>query len=309
MARVINSLGQPSAFLRSSGCRFGIVALAHTLVIEGLVAYWKLFMRITQLNSRRQEYRSHELACYIAVSSDALIEGLQGVNKASAVLGPYWSTVVVPAVNIGYRPQLADGFGRFMNVPAISQAASDYLARQLASPRTDPLDTRSSRMRALRKKLVPSALSPNGPTTSHRSLLIDNLSNLEKALLGRMAPALANAELKPMEWETAGAEVYLPSWQKHVTEFLHLLTGITVASLPRLLKRSTRHRGENPRSSGNAAHSRTTVGTSSHTSPMRAYARAPRSRLETPDPARQLFRAARRFVIGTAGCYHETSIR
>ena len=65
--------------------------------------------------------------------------------------------------------------------------------------------------------------------------LIDNLSNLEKALLGRMAPTLANAELKPMEWETAGAEVYLPSWQKHVTEFLHLLAGIRVASLPQTL--------------------------------------------------------------------------
>jgi heat shock protein HtpX len=233
MARVINSLGQPSAFLRFLG-RFGIVALAHTLVIEGLVAYWKLFMRVTQLISRRQEYRSDELACYIA-GSDALIEGLQGVNKASAVLGPYWNSVVVPAVNIGYRPQLADGFGRFMNAPAISQAASDYLARQLASSRTDPLDTHpplNARIAKARALGIVAERTDDQPSIS----LIDNLSNLEKALLGRMAPALANAELKPMEWETAGAEVYLPSWQKHVTEFLHLLTGITVASLPRLLK-------------------------------------------------------------------------
>ena len=69
-------------------------------------------MRITQLVSRRQEYRSDELACYVA-GSDALIEGLQGINKAAAVIAPYWSTVVAPVANVGYRPQLADGFGRF----------------------------------------------------------------------------------------------------------------------------------------------------------------------------------------------------
>ena len=233
MVRVINSLGQPSAFLRLLA-RFGIVALAHTLVIGGLVAYWKLFMRITQLISRRQEYRSDELACYIA-GSDALIEGLQGINKASAVLGPYWNTVVVPAVNIGYRPQLADGFGRFMNAPAISKAASDYLVLQLASQQTDPFDTHPPLNARIAKALalgIAAERTDNQPSIS----LIDNLSNLEKALLGRMAPALANAELKPMEWETAGLEVYLPSWQKHVAEFLHLLTGITVASLPQILK-------------------------------------------------------------------------
>ena len=48
--------------------------------------------------------------------------------------------------------------------------------------------------------------------------LIDNLGQLEKALLGKLTPGRAKAELKPMEWETAGAEVYLPSWQKQVVE-------------------------------------------------------------------------------------------
>ena len=305
MARVINSLGQPSAFLRFLA-RFGIVALAHTLVIEGLVAYWKLFMRITQLISRRQEYRSDELACYIA-GSDALIEGLQGVNKASAVLGPYWSTVVVPAVNIGYRPQLADGFGRFMNVPAISQAASDYLARQLASPRTDPLDTHPP-LNARMRKLVPSALSPNGPTTSHRSLS-STISVASKRLFLKDGSSSRQCRAQAHGVGNRG--------RGSLSSVLAEARDRVLASLNRdhrciftaTAKGSTRHRGENPRSSGNAAHSRTTVGTSGHTSPMRAYARAPRSRLETPDPARQLFRAARRFVIGTAGCYHETSIR
>ena len=233
MARVINSLGQPSAFLQLLG-RFGIVAIAHTVVIGGLVAYWKLFMRITQLISRRQEYRSDELACHIA-GSDALIGGLQGINKASAAVGPYWNTVVVPAINIGYRPQLADGFGRFMNAPAILKAASDYLARQLTSQQTDPLDTHpplNARIAKARALDIVVERTDDQPSIS----LIDNLSNLEKALLGRMAPALANAALKPMEWETAGAEVYLPSWQKHVTEFLRLLSGITVASLPQILR-------------------------------------------------------------------------
>ncbi len=233
MARVINSLGQPSVFVQLLA-RVGIVALAHALIIGGLVLYWKLFMRITQLISRRQEYRSDELACYIA-GSEGLIGGLQGINKASAVLGPYWKAVVEPAISLGYRPQLADGFGRFMNAPAISKAASDYLVQQLASPRTDPLDTHpplNDRIKKARALGIAAKRTEAQPSIS----LIDNLGNLEKALLQWMNPGLANAGLKPMDWETSGAEVYLPSWQKHVTTFLHLLAGITVASLPQALK-------------------------------------------------------------------------
>ena len=66
--------------------------------------------------------------------------------------------------------------------------------------------------------------------------VFDNLDNLEEALLRSVAPAFAHVDLKPMLWETAGAEVYVPLWQKHVAESVHLLAGITVASLPKILK-------------------------------------------------------------------------
>ena len=62
MVRTFTALGKPSAALRVV-MRFVLVALLYRLVIVVLAAYWKLFLRCTQLISRRQEFRADELAC------------------------------------------------------------------------------------------------------------------------------------------------------------------------------------------------------------------------------------------------------
>jgi heat shock protein HtpX len=51
MARAIQSLGSGNAIVRLLS-RFAVAALLYALVIGALVAYWKLFMRFTQLVSR-----------------------------------------------------------------------------------------------------------------------------------------------------------------------------------------------------------------------------------------------------------------
>ena len=138
MARVINNLGQDSimlSFLR----KWAVIALLHMVVVGGLVLYWKVFARITQHISRQQEFRCDELACYVAGSA-SLEQGLCNVNRAASAFGAYWNKVVVPVAVTGFCPQVADGFARFMDAPAIAKAAASVLEKQLATKATSPLD-------------------------------------------------------------------------------------------------------------------------------------------------------------------------
>ena len=80
----------------------------YTVVVHGLVAYWKLFLRLTQSISRQQEYRADELACYVA-GAGAMESGLQKLVKIASVSPSFWRSVIKPAVQAGYRPQLTDG--------------------------------------------------------------------------------------------------------------------------------------------------------------------------------------------------------
>jgi len=79
IVRVFQNLGKASPVLQHLS-RFVIIYLAYTIIIKSLVLYWKLFMRLTQFISRRQEFRSDELACYVA-GAEPLVEGLKIVDN------------------------------------------------------------------------------------------------------------------------------------------------------------------------------------------------------------------------------------
>lgn len=234
MARVIQNLGSRSMFLDFLR-RFAWANLVHTLVVGAIVAYWKLFLRITQLISRRQEYRSDELACHLA-GSEAFIEGLQKVHTASAALDPFWKAVVNAAISAGYRPPLADGFARFIAAPVIKKAVSISLESALKQSQTSPYDTHpplKSRIEAARRiRAETGALDERAPATT----LLDNLDELEAELLQTLAPKLNVEQLKSMDWDTAGPQVYVPMWRNFVAQHSQLLDSRTVASLPDAVK-------------------------------------------------------------------------
>src|SRR5205807_4245246 len=48
--------------------RWGVVGILRLIVIYILALYWKLFLRLTLLVSRKWEYRADELACTVAGS-------------------------------------------------------------------------------------------------------------------------------------------------------------------------------------------------------------------------------------------------
>jgi Zn-dependent protease with chaperone function len=238
MTRIYGNLGRKSdllSFLR----RWRIVSGAYKLLMGGIRQYWNFFMRTTQSISRRQEFRSDELACYIA-GSQALIGGLESIGKCHIALNPYWNLVVLPAAMSGFQPKLADTFLCFMQNPRVDKATTEYLAYQKSMTNSSSMDTHPPLIQRIEKaqsynlpERIPAGLADR-PDRAMISL-IDHLETLETRLLKKLVPDAAERDLKPMNWETAGMEVYIPTWRRQVADFLPFLSTKKLGDLPLLV--------------------------------------------------------------------------
>ncbi len=233
MARVVSGLSERTAVV-SFLTRFAVIALLHMIVVGGLILYWKLFTRMTQYISRRQEFRCDELACHIA-GSENLAQGLCNLERASPMFGTYWKNVVMPVATRGFHPPLADGFGRFLKTPAVERVTTSILDRVLSSGKTGPLDSHpplNARLQRARALAIPAANDDERSAFT----LVTGLPSLELQLLKKVAPEINTAELKPMSWDSAGADVYIPLWRNDTQDFRKFLRKWTVAALPEVLR-------------------------------------------------------------------------
>ena len=229
MAQILTRLGGDSAVL-SFLSRWVVVAILRLVIVGGLSLWWKLFNRLTQHVSRKQEYRCDELACYLA-GSESLEKGLCSVSRAAATFTPYWNQIVVPIVAGGYRPQLADGYGRFLQTHGIAKAATAALETELASNGTDPMDSHpplSARIEKARTLAIANTSVDNQPAVT----LFEDLPRLELQLLAKFLPGLKASELKPMQWDNVGPIVYVPLWRREVAKHAQALDSVTIYALP-----------------------------------------------------------------------------
>jgi Zn-dependent protease with chaperone function len=175
MIRTIQNLG--SDRLARAFERFGWAQMALMIAIGILTTYWKLFMRISQAISRKQEYRADELACCLA-GSRALKGALEAMHKAAAAAPSFWHSEMRPAIGAGYRPPLADGFAQFIAAPRISKALAASLEAELKRPAVHPYDTHPP----LRDRLTAaSAIDGAGPSLDDTPAitLLDDVDCLE----------------------------------------------------------------------------------------------------------------------------------
>jgi len=232
MVRTLLGLGRPSAVLKVL-TRFLLVRAAYEVVTRVMMGYWNLFLRITQLISRRQEYRADELACAVA-GSRALIEGLQDIHRGAAALSAYLGELG-RALGAGYRPPIAQGFSLFMAAGDIHEALEAYLVKELAHPQTRPFDSHPP----LRDRLLAAGRLPPGddPQNDHPAIsLLEDVTSLEAQLLQKLNPKRNIGSLKLAPWEDIGHTVYVPGWRKYTEEYAELLAGVTVGSLPEKVK-------------------------------------------------------------------------
>ncbi len=229
MSRTIRNLGADSAVIRVL-TRFAIAAVAYTVVVHGLIAYWKLFLRLTQLIARRQEYRADELACYVA-GARAMESGLQKLVKITSVSQSFWGAVVNPVLQVGYRPPLVEGLNRYHQSPLINKAAAEAFTRVIGNEKTSAYDTHPPiKLRLERVAALKTTREGSDDSLSAVSLLED-VDGLEKQLLEALLPE-PKAALKPMHWDNAGPTVWVPAWRNFVEEHAAALAGKTIASLP-----------------------------------------------------------------------------
>jgi Zn-dependent protease with chaperone function len=232
MVRTLLGLGRPSAVLKVV-TRFALASLAYVIVTRVMMAYWNLFLRITQRISRRQELRADELACSVA-GSRALIEGLQDIHRAAAALSAYLGELGI-ALGAGYRPPIAQGFGLFMAAGNVHEALEAHLVKELAHPQTRPFDSHPP----LRERLLAAGRLPpgNDPQDDQPAIsLIEDVTSLEGQLLQKLNPKQNVESLKLTHWEDIGHAVYVPGWRKYAEEYAGLLAGVTAGSLPEKVK-------------------------------------------------------------------------
>jgi Zn-dependent protease with chaperone function len=198
--------------------------------------YGRLFLRVSQAVSRQQEFAADQLAAR-TVGAKPMIDGLRNLARGSIAFDAYWRQEVVPLVEAGFQPPVAEGFTRYMAEPAIVKDVAAATARRLAEARTDPYDSHppdAERIAALQ------AL-PAGPDYSDEPAavtLVDGVELLESVLLlGILRPGL---QLRSISWADTGTVALLPGLRERVRRQAGLVGNYTIGWLPELLKYADR---------------------------------------------------------------------
>ncbi len=231
MARIIFHLTEESA-LTDALNRFGFGKVLYLLVTILLTQYWRVFSLFERYVSRLQEYRSDEIAAFVA-GSYAVMSGLSNINRAQMIVDTFWAHVIYPVLEGGFLPPLALSFQELASSPAIQTATEGIYSALLQNSKVDrnsthpPLRLRLERLERL-----------CGETTHEREPALGLLNypeGLERDLLALMFKEIKVFELTAADWDAIGPNVHLRAWRIQVREHLGLLASYTVASVPDLL--------------------------------------------------------------------------
>jgi heat shock protein HtpX len=213
--------------------RIAILGIMYVVVSSILKAYFKLFLRAINLVSRRQEFRTDELACLV-VGRQPLIEGLRAIHGAALGWPFYWQNEVVPALGEGFLPAIGDGFARFMTAPHICDVVGKGLQKNLQEAKTNPYDTHPPlRERISATERLPALSAPED--TLRATTLLDHLQDLELQFIEDRVSDIKPGTLKYVSWDEVALRVRIPSWQKAVAAHAAVLKGVTAESIPDLI--------------------------------------------------------------------------
>jgi len=232
IVRSIQGLSSESGLLNVMS-RWAYVAILRWVIVTILGLYWKGFLRLTMLASRQWEYRADELACAVA-GTGPLISGLGKIVNGGLAWPWFLGSEVVPVLNAGFCPPLADGFARFLSAPQIAALLPGIVQAQLTGKKPKPLDSHPTFQQRAERALryaFPEPPEHNTPAIA----LLDGIPALEQAAFQAALPQTKVTELKPMDWEHTGDRVWVPYWRQCVREHHALLNTYRVADIPKAL--------------------------------------------------------------------------
>jgi Zn-dependent protease with chaperone function len=187
--------------------------------------YGRLYLRISQVVSQRQEFHADQLAGLLC-GRDAAVSALQRLEILGLYWQQYWVTDCIPVLEMGLRPPLLEGFDVFRNSEAVQRRMDLHLSQGTDS--TDPYDSHPSltdRCEAL-SALEPSAVPQDmGPAIT----LLQNPKETEAALIRDLA--VGNRDFPTIAWSEAGNRVWLPFWRETIGPYRGILNELTPAGL------------------------------------------------------------------------------
>ncbi|MGC2230462.1 MAG: M48 family metallopeptidase, partial [Candidatus Acidiferrum sp.] len=213
-----------------------IAALQFMNMVAAFILKWYFifFMRVVNFVSRRKEYRADELACLVA-GAEPLAQGLRKIHGAAMAWGTYWNTEVVPVLNQGCKPAIADGFSRFLAAPQIAVQVKEGIEREVSEGKTKPFDTHPP----LRDRIaaIENLNAELGEKDEELAIsLLEQPELAELQFLEFANPKLAKNSLRQVGWDEVGQTVTIPGWRAAVGEYAQLMVGFRAGSLPEVLK-------------------------------------------------------------------------
>jgi heat shock protein HtpX len=199
------------------------------------VEYADWFLRSTQDISRRQEFLADELAAWL-VGSQSMVDGLLKIHSGDYAFHAYWNGAIAPLLEFGVHPPILQGFSRFMATTDISSSMGRTAERKLKEDKTDIYDSHPAlpeRIAAVKVLPVRSWQGEDPPALS----LMENVEQIEDVGLLGLVRSAKRYNLRPISWEDALTQAYIPMWEKTVQAYAPGLAGITSEALPGLVNR------------------------------------------------------------------------
>jgi len=230
MIRAFRNIGSLGELGRIAALQF--MNMVATFILKW---YFIFFLRVINFVSRKKEYRADELACLVA-GAEPLVQGLRKIHGASMAWGPYWNSEVVPVLNQGCKPAIADGFSRFLAAPQIEIQVTKGIEKEIEEGKTEPYDTHPplrDRIAAIEKFVA----EPSEKDEEMAISLLDKPESTELQFLELVNPKLAKNSLRHVGWDEISQTVTIPSWKAAVGEYAPMIVGITAGALPEVVKK------------------------------------------------------------------------
>jgi heat shock protein HtpX len=200
---------------------------SQAAIRKPFIWYGNTFLRITAAISRREEFAAD--ACAVqSVGRGAHVSALQRSQAFGSGFDSYWHTEVVPVLEAGRRPAIADGFRRFIEHEDVGKSADEHLEalRDVASEAYDSHPSLAERIAAVEG-------CPDGDA-DHTPCAIELLADPDAVECELFAYLMGEPlrEFEPVDWEAVGSEVYGRRAMALTERFPEVLDGVTLGTLP-----------------------------------------------------------------------------
>jgi Zn-dependent protease with chaperone function len=194
--------------------------------------YARWFMRVTFKISREQEFAADALAARV-VGAQHVMSALERICEVEFQWSHFWAGEALPMLKCGYRPPLLDGFRMFQSVvdhwPSTLEAARKALNRETSDQDTHP---------SLNDRLAALTAYGSAADIGDRPAweLLDHGRDIEHGTLIAVCEPDALATLKPLAWENAAHELWLPRWRETLAPYQAAFANLSLDSVPDVLR-------------------------------------------------------------------------